>query len=252
MMTIGAVLSKAGRQAIDLFFPPRCAICGSSEAFLCPACSESLPRATGPRCLVCWQAGTDLICWRCRESPPAFDGLRSPYTLDEGVDELVYGLKYHQQRVLARPMGDLLFEFLSRNRLPADVLVPVPLFGRRERSRGYNQSALLARSLGRRARLPVDERSLIRARNTTSQVDTHSAEERRLNMRGAFRCQGEALAGKRVLLIDDVSTTGATLDACARVLRAAGASSVWGLTFAREDPHLLNLKGALAEIAGEE
>ena len=119
--------------------------------------------------------------------------------------------------------------------MPADVVVPVPLFPRRQRVRGYNQSALLAEALARRMALPADERTLVRARSTASQAETRNVDERKVNVRDAFQCRGRQLAGKRVLLVDDVSTTGATLDACAQALRKAGVASVWALTFAHED-----------------
>ncbi len=176
-----------------------------------------------------------MICSRCARSRPTFEGLRSPYVFQGGARELVHGLKYNHQTVLAEPMADLLLRFLGRESLPVDVLVPVPLFPRRLRIRGYNQSALLAGALARRLRLPADDRTLVRVRSTASQAETRNVEERRVNVRGAFACRGRRLAGKCVLLIDDVSTTGATLDACARALREAGIASVWALTFAHED-----------------
>jgi competence protein ComFC len=234
-MIIGAILSKAGRQAVDWFFPPRCAVCGSAESFLCLNCRESLPRAEQPRCAVCWQPGDWSVCPKCQRSRPAFDGLRSPYVFEAGARELVHGLKYQHQSVLAEPMAELLFRYLLDDSLPADVLVPVPLFFRRERIRGYNQSTLLARALARHLGLPADDRTLVRARNTASQARTSNVEERGANVRDAFRCRDRRLAGKRVLLIDDVSTTGATLDSCARALLDGGAASVWALTFAHED-----------------
>ncbi len=101
--------------------------------------------------------------------------------------------------------------------------------------RGYNQSALLARELGRITGLPVEEKTLTRERNTPSQAESAGAEARKLNVKGAFRYRGEGLQGQTVLLVDDVATTGATIDACARVLRDSGAASVWAVTFARED-----------------
>lgn len=147
----------------------------------------------------------------------------------------MHGLKYQHQAALAEPMAELLFQFLSDEALPADVLVPVPLFTRRERVRGYNQSTLLARPLARRLGLTADDRTLVRARNTASQAETRTVDERSVNVRGAFRCESRQLAGKRVLLVDDVSTTGSTLDSCARALLDGGAASVWALTFAHED-----------------
>jgi ComF family protein len=234
-MIIASILSKAGRQATDWLFPPRCAVCGSSESFLCLRCRKSLVQAEKPRCGVCWQPGDRPICGNCERTRPAFDGLRSPYVFQAGARELVHGLKYQHQAVLAEPMAELLFRFLLGDPLPADVIVPVPLFPRRARVRGYNQSALLARALARHMGLPADERSLVRARSTTSQTKTRNVDERRVNVRDAFECRSRQLTGKRVLLVDDVSTTGATLDACARALLSGGAASVWALTFAHED-----------------
>ena len=152
-----------------------------------------------------------------------------------GARELVHGLKYHHQSVLAEPMAELLFRFLEEDPLPADVLVPVPLFSRRQRVRGYNQSALLARALARRTGLPMDGRTLVRVRSTASQAETRNVDERRVNVSDAFECRGRQLAGKRVLLVDDVSTTGATLDACAQALVRGNVASAWALTFAHED-----------------
>jgi ComF family protein len=235
-MTTVSALRKLGRVALDMLFPPRCAVCGNLEGFLCQECAEGLPPATPPRCSVCWEphAGSD-VCQRCQRERPAFAWLRSPYVFQGSARELVHALKYNHQATLAVPMVSLLGRYLYRICPPADILIPVPLYPRRERVRGYNQSALLARELGRRMGLPVEERVLVRERNTPSQVERLSAKERKLNVAGAFGCRGEMLQGQKVLLIDDVATTGATLDACARVLRQAGAASVWALTFARED-----------------
>jgi ComF family protein len=114
-----------------------------------------------------------------------------------------------------------------------EVLVPVPLHPKRLRQRGYNQASLLAQELSKIIGLPVDEDALIRAQDVVPQARTKSAAERRQNVRHAFACNRN-MADKQILLIDDVCTTGATLDACAIALKTAGASSVWGLTVARE------------------
>jgi ComF family protein len=134
---------------------------------------------------------------------------------------------------MADPLGQLLAEFLRSYPLPGEVLIPVPLHPKRLRERGYNQAALLAREVSKLNGLPVDERLLLRQRDTITQARTTSSLERRSNVYDAFICQ-QGLHGERILLIDDVCTTGATLDSCAAALKAAGAGSVWGLTVATE------------------
>jgi len=125
-------------------------------------------------------------------------------------------------------------EYLMTHHLPADVLIPVPLHPRRLRERGYNQSALLAKGLGKLSSIPVIENALIRYKYALPQAKTLSVEERRANMVGAFMCRAELIRNRQVLLIDDVSTSAATLDACASTLKEGGANTVWGLVLARE------------------
>jgi ComF family protein len=125
-------------------------------------------------------------------------------------------------------------DYLAANPIPGDMLVPVPLHPKRLRERGYNQSHLLASELGKLAAMPVVDGEVIRRRFGLPQARTVSVEERRANMANAFACRGQALKGRQVLLIDDVATSAATLDACAAAVKAGGAVSVWGLVLARE------------------
>jgi len=142
--------------------------------------------------------------------------------------------KYKNVKAIATPLAQLMAKYLRAHPLPADALVPVPLHPRRLRERGYNQSFLLARELSKITSLPVVEKSLVRLKNTPPQTRTKSAEERQRNIARAFACRDRRLRGKRILLIDDVCTSSATLNACAIALKAKGAASVWGLTLARE------------------
>lgn len=152
--------------------------------------------------------------------------------------QAVRRLKYHQERYLAEPLAALLVEVLRARPLAVDALVPVPLDRSRARERGYNQSALLAAPVGLALALPVLSSALLRTRATRSQVGL-SARARRANVRGAFACaESEVVAGRRLLLVDDVMTTGATLEACAEALVAAGAVGVYGLVVARDLPEL--------------
>ena len=131
------------------------------------------------------------------------------------------------------PLAQLLRDYLN-NPMPAEILVPVPMHPKRLRERGYNQSGLLARELGRLTNLPVVDDCLIRQRHAPPQARTSNVDERRSNIADAFTCRDHRLRDKQVLLIDDVATSGATLDACAAALKASGAISVWGLVMARE------------------
>jgi len=229
-------LARLAQALLDVLFPPRCVACGKQGAFLCPGCREAMPRALPPRCPLCWQPERrGEACGRCARTRPAFAGARSLYLFQGPVREAVHALKYNHLSALARPMGELIAAYLKTEELPVDLVVPVPLFGRRRRVRGYNQSALLARELARLDGLPLAERGLSRRRDTPPQARSVDAEARRRNVAGAFAANGRRVEGRRVLLIDDVMTTGATLDACAQALREGGAASVWALTFARED-----------------
>ncbi|MBA7653316.1 hypothetical protein ES703_61164 [subsurface metagenome] len=148
--------------------------------------------------------------------------------------QAIHQLKYRNLRALAVPLAKLLQDYLTTSHVPGEALVPVPLHQKRLRQRGYNQSRLLAQELGKLINLPVVDDCLIRLRHAPPQARTSTVEERRSNVADAFTCRNRRLRGKQVLLVDDVSTSGATLDACAAALKTAGASSVWGLALARE------------------
>jgi ComF family protein len=145
--------------------------------------------------------------------------------------EAIHHFKYSNVQGLAIPLGRLMGQYWEKSPLPAEIIIPVPLHTDRLRERGYNQAALLARELGKSIGLPVSENSLGRVRATRPQVDLN-APERKENVRDAFRCSNTELKERRVLLVDDVCTTGATLEACSSALRQVGARSVWALTLA--------------------
>ncbi len=229
-------LARVGQAVLDVLFPARCVGCGAFGSFLCQSCQAELPSARPPRCPTCWQPQRQgALCGRCREESPAFQGARSPYLYQGAAREAVHALKYNYLSALAKPMAQLMAPCVEEEVIEAEVVMAVPLYGRRQRLRGYNQSALLARELSRLCGLPLAKRGLARRRNTPPQARSAQAEERRRNVADAFIADRRRVEGRRILLIDDVMTTGATLDACARALRQAGAASVWALTFARED-----------------
>lgn len=228
-------LSKFKEAALDLLFPKWCLDCGREGAYICHSCRRRLPEITPALCPVCGKSQIHgQLCPSCVSQRPEIDGIRSPFRFEGLIRRAVHELKYRNLRALAQPLAGLLNEYLVKNRLPGEVLVPVPLHPKRLRQRGYNQSQLLAKELGRLARLPVVSNYLLRQRPSPPQTGTTSAAERQANVAGAFSCRDERLKGKQILLIDDVATSGATLSACAAALKAAGAGSVWGLTIARE------------------
>lgn len=232
MTEVSALLSRTWSGLLDLVFPPRCVGCGRPGAWLCPSCLGAVQPVPPPTCSICYESTLGgSLCSACRRDPLAIDGIRSVSLHKGALREAVHGFKYKNQRGLAGPLAGLMRGVVAEHQAPADVLVPVPLHADRLRERGYNQSALLARALAGPG-LEVDETSLARVRATASQT-TLNRVERRANMAGAFACRDGRLAGKRVLLIDDVCTTGATLEACAVACRQAGAASVWGLTVTR-------------------
>jgi ComF family protein len=166
--------------------------------------------------------------------PVKIVGIVCPFRLEGVIRQAIHQLKYRNLRAIVVPMARLLMDYLTTNPMPGEVLVPVPLHPKRLRERGYNQSHLLARELGKLVNLPVVDDCLTRQRHTSPQARTSSIEERRSNVANAFTCRNYKLEDKQVLLIDDVATSGATLDACASALRAAKVASVWGLVLATE------------------
>jgi competence protein ComFC len=160
--------------------------------------------------------------------------MRAPFVFEGTVRTAVHQFKYKNLRALAAPLAALMDAYFSRYPLPGEVLVPVPLHPKRLRERGYNQSALLARELGRLRGMSVVADCLVRREARSPQARTSGVAERRTNVAGAFGCRDRRLAEKAVILVDDVATTGATLEDCAAALHEGGAASVWGFTLARE------------------
>lgn len=224
---------RSGRECLlDTLFPPRCAGCGEAGAWWCEACNGNVVRLRWPVCPGC-QRGTPLgqFCANCRAAV-SLTGILAAARFREPLTFGVKALKYRHAKVLAPILAAYqvrtLENFPRRDRV---TLVPVPLHPSRERRRGHNQAALLARSIGEATDRPVCH-DLQRVRSTVSQTGLDRA-GRRANVSDAFAWHGPPLEGAIVMLVDDVVTTGATLDACAVVCRAAGAREVWGLVVAQ-------------------
>jgi ComF family protein len=205
---------------------------------LCDDCCRDFPHLPHPICQLCGQpTAAPGLCRSCRHTPLAIDGIRSAFLFEGGVRQAIHELKYRHHQALAVILASLMAAHWRANPLPADVLVAVPLHPARLRERGYNQAELLGRALGGMIGMPVMTGGLRRVRHTQPQMSLDSA-HRRGNVQDAFIYQppasghGNAVEGRRVLVVDDVCTTGSTLEACSLALKAAGAAGVWGFTLA--------------------
>jgi ComF family protein len=228
-------LAQITGMALNLLFPQKCLGCGIEGELICQICLQSLPRISHPVCPHCGRPQpSGIMCPACIRPKNAINGLRSPLKFEGVVREAVHQFKYKNLRLLARPLANIMAEYLIRYPLPADLLIPVPLHPRRLKERGYNQSALLAEELSKLANLSLADDLLIRTKYHLPQARTRNVGERLQNVKEAFACSSSKLKGKKILLIDDVSTSGATMEACAEALKSAGAESVWGLVLARE------------------
>jgi len=228
-------VAKLKGVALDLLFPRWCIGCGREGSFLCQSCCQLLPRIMPPLCPRCGRPQpSGILCPSCVGWQAEIDSIRSPFRFDGVMRQSIHQLKYRNLRALAQPLVRLLQTYLITNPVPGEVLVPVPLHHKRLKERGYNQSRLLARELGKLIDLPVVDDCLTRQRHASPQARASTVDERRSNVDGAFICRNHRLRDKQVLVIDDVSTSGATLNACAVALKASGATTVWGLVLARE------------------
>lgn len=229
--------------AAGLFYPRHCGACGAPTGrgrFICADCRRLLTRLEGLRCAVCSQPFGGALepgfhCMNCGDLDLGFDFAASAYRSRGVVRDLIHNFKYNKQFHLRHLLGRMLCQGFADSRvkdLGVDGIVPVPLHPAREREREFNQAAVLASVASKRLSLPLVG-AVRRVRYTFTQTNFHR-EERFENLRGAFALRrGAEVGGKKLALVDDVLTTGSTADACARVLKEAGASAVVVITVAR-------------------
>lgn len=228
----------------DLLYPRVCCSCGAEAGetfrYFCWDCASRCRPLSGAMCSRCGdpvegRIDASFICAACRERPPGYDRARSAVRFDGVLREAVHAFKYRDATWLAADLGVWLAASVEAWYDPAayDWVVPVPLHRQRRRERGYNQAGLLARGVGRRFGVPVGARLLRRERRTETQTRLTAA-QRISNVRGAFAAgSSPRLRDRRLLLVDDVMTTGATVSECARCLRSAGARAIDVVTVAR-------------------
>lgn len=226
---------KLWELAAGLLYPQTCPFCGRVSAQrVCGACRKKLAYVGEPRCMRCGkplrQAEREY-CRDCERRPHAYDRGYALWVHQGGVKHAIYQFKYHNRRIYSRFFAAELQNRYGEaiRRWEISTIIPVPLSRKRRRQRGFNQAELLASELGKRMGIPVDAVHLIRVRDTSPQKKM-DARERRANLDRAFAWKGEAPVRGNVLLIDDIYTTGNTIDSAARVLKQAGAAKVYFLT----------------------
>ncbi|RLB30338.1 MAG: ComF family protein [Deltaproteobacteria bacterium] len=243
------------RGLLDIIYPPRCAVCG---AFLihekslkgngargfCSRCLSDFHKIRPPYCTICGKPfisenQEDHLCEDCLRKHPYYEALRAPYVYEGAMLEAIHLFKYGGKRHLSKSLGALIAQFAAEW-LGADnplLVMPVPLHPKRLRERGFNQSLLLGRDVALRLGVKLDFLSLRRVRYTQPQT-TLGRKERLKNVREAFALEPLSnVKGKRILIVDDVTTTGSTLNECARILKRAAAEKVFALTLARAISH---------------
>ena len=234
------------RRVLDIIFPSSCSFCksplgDSSIPYFCSSCWTDFALLAGPVCPRCGRLfgspealshNPEFECGACRKDPPRFDQSLSIGYFEGPLREAIHQFKYRPCRSLGRPLGD----WMARNvRVIQDIdlIMPVPLHVRRLRHRGFNQALLLADRMSRTHTIQLSYDNLIRSRPTRPQVEL-TGEERVQNVAGAFSLKRPAdVASKRIVLVDDVFTTGATMNECASVLKDSGAARVYAFTLAR-------------------
>jgi ComF family protein len=234
---------KAAQALLSLLYPPICEGCGAGVEpphYLCEQCAAGAARIRTPYCQTCSEpfhgaVSGPFTCANCEGRQFHFSCAVARYRSTGVVREFIHRFKYWREYRLRHPLAAWAAEALEDDRIrerPADALVPVPLFVARKRHREFNQAEVLARLVGRQAGIPVSD-CLERTRNTTSQV-AYDRKMRMENLRNAFRMHHSSdVSGRHLVLVDDVLTTGSTLDECALVLLKAGAASVRAITVAR-------------------
>ena len=245
-MKAASCVHKSIEAFVTLFFPYRCCLCRSytGNHAVCIKCWSNVVFIISPFCAVCSKPffnpilndyADTLICTECQEKTLYFKKCLSLGIYQDYLKNIIQLFKFHNQPYIGKFLGTKLASLINNNHefLDADIIIPVPLQKMREKKRGYNQSLILAQALSRCVQIPISKNCLKRQGNRPPQSNL-SMKERKLNVRGHFLVTNQKqITKKRILLIDDVFTTGSTLNECARVLRHAGATEILAITLAR-------------------
>jgi len=220
-------VSDLSDSLVNFLLPPVCAGCGKVGALVCSECRGQVQWVREPICLSCGKPGDVLVglCNNCYRHPPSTRQIRAATLHVNPVRRILHLMKYQGYFALADPLATIMFQAWPRWQTQIDIVIPVPLHTERKRKRGYNQAELLVKSMGKKTNWDIVPEALIRRKRTTPQVGL-TINQRQRNVRGAFTADESIVSEKRILLVDDVCTTGATIDSAATELLEAGAFSV--------------------------
>ncbi len=243
-------------KTVNLIYPGHCFVCGSISPFgeeICPSCRDKLPYIRTARCEKCGKPieSTERICDDCRERTHIYDEGMGLFLYNDIMREAMVSLKYKHRAEYASPMGHLLYEG-SRDKLrkwKPDVIVPIPVHRKRRLTRGYNQAELIANSFSKYSGIPVYSQLLVR-REDTKMMKKLTPEERKENLKTAFEAPYHLKRESKILLIDDIYTTGATIDAASYVLREGGCGSVFFLSVCIGSGFMLKYETTMTSSGG--
>ena len=230
-------LKNTGR-LLQLFFPKTCPVCEEileKNREICEKCEKNLRYISEPKCKKCGkpfepeESGSEFreYCMDCAKRAHAYESGMAVFQYSDELRESIYRFKYYNQRTYAEFYGKAMAHYKKQIQdFGIQILIPVPISRKRRIARGYNQAELMAQALGRELNLPVNKNCLVREKNTLPQKELNE-QERRNNLKNAFKISENVIKYKKVLLVDDIYTTGSTVDACAVVLKQAGAEKVY-------------------------
>jgi len=237
------ILKKILSWSLDLILPKYCLGCGKENFYVCESCFNRILILSSANCFSCGhRSPTGYVCKRCKNKfHPALNGLLvSSEWSDLFLRQIIYKYKYHFIKELADPLAQLMIKFLEanhyKNLLSANtILIPVPLHKKRLIWRGFNQAELLAQKISSRFFIPLNTEVLQRSRDTFPQAEIKNQNNRRNNIRDAFKIVNNSISlrNKTVILIDDIGTTGSTLEECAKTLKPLKPKEIWGFIIAR-------------------
>jgi ComF family protein len=218
---------------IDFVYPPRCASCDAQGTSFCSKCSDKVSLVKDSFCSICGRIPVKTsICDQCRASLPAYSSARSWAVYAEPLRHALLALKYHSNLSLGNIFAEKLSEIVIQNQWQPEIIIPIPLSKSHLRTRGYNQAQQIAYPLSLLLNIPLETRGIKRVKETASQVKLDRI-ERFKNLEDAFLGIPAKLKSKKVLLVDDIVTTGATLNSCSKAILAAGGSTVYCITVAQ-------------------